>query len=83
MFRERPHIDGSFLADTSDYLPDGKDPKSVITLDWQSDPAMEGKALEFVSTYSKSAIWDLLEQGKVYARTMEKRGDFETLDLVS
>lgn len=83
MFRERPHIDGSFLAGTNDYLPEGKEPKSVIVLDWQRDPEMEGKALEFVSTYSKDAVWDLLEQGKKYGKTMDKRGDFESLDLVS
>jgi hypothetical protein len=78
MFRERPHIDGSFLAGPNDYLPpEGKTPKSIIVLDWQSDPAMEGKALEFVSTYSKDAIWDLLERGKAYAKIMDKRGEFE------
>lgn len=83
MFRERPHIDGSFLAKTEDYLPEGKTPKSVIILDWQSDPAMEGKALEFVSTYSKQAIWDLVELGEKYAKTMDRYGDFESLGRTS
>jgi hypothetical protein len=80
MFRERPHIDGSFLAGISDYLPDEK-PRAVVTLDWQQDPAMEGKALEFVSVMSKDAIWSLLTQGKTYAKLMEKRGNFETLKM--
>lgn len=82
MFREQPHIDGSFLAGTKDYLPEGKEPKSVIVLDWQSDPAMEGKAFEFVSTYSKDAIWDLVDLGKKYAKIMDSRGDFDSLDKV-
>lgn len=44
---------------------------------------MEGKALEFVSTYSKDAIWDLLKQGKAHAKIMDKKGDFESLNKVS
>ena len=83
MFRERPHIDGSFLAGPNDYIPEGNKPKSVIVLSWQSDPAMEGKALEFVSTYSRDAIWDLLEQGKKYAKIMDERGDFKSLGRLS
>jgi hypothetical protein len=82
MFRERPHIDGSFLAGTRDYLPD-ENPRAIVTLDWQQDPAMEGKALEFVSVMSKDAIWSLLTQGKAYAKVMEKRGDFETLEMAN
>jgi hypothetical protein len=80
MFRERPHIDGSFLAGVRDYLPEEK-PRAIVTLDWQQDPAMEGKLLEFVSVMSKDAIWSLLAQGKTYAKVMDKRGDFETLEM--
>lgn len=80
MFRERPHIDGSFLAGVRDYLPEKK-PRAIVTLDWQQDPAMKGKLLEFVSVMSKDEIWSLLAQGKTYAKVMDKRGDFETLEM--
>lgn len=57
MFRERPHIDGSFLAGSDDYLPEGKTPKDVIFLDWQSDPgASERNLLHSADLYSKSRI---------------------------
>lgn len=82
MFRESPHIDGSFLATEKDYMPD-EAPSSVIVLNWSSDPAMEGKALEFVSVISKESIWALLEQGKAFAQVMEQRGDFDCLETTN
>ena len=78
MFRERPHIDGSFLARIRDYVPDDKE-RPILVLSHNQDPAMEGKALQFVSTVSKDSIWALLERGKTYAKTMETRGDFNVL----
>ena len=81
MFRERPHIDGSFLAGMNDYIPEVK-PRAIVILDWQQDPAMKGRLLEFASVMSRNEIWSLLAQGKMYAKVMDKRGDFETLEMV-
>ena len=40
---------------------------------------MEGRASEFIKVVSKQAIWDILEQGKRYAKVMEENGDFDIL----
>jgi hypothetical protein len=79
-FRNKHHIDGSFLATHKDYVPPERD-KQPIILSWQQDPAMEGRALEFVQALSKDSIWSILEQGKKYARQMDKEGRFESLLL--
>ena len=50
-----------------------------LILDYNSDPAMEGRASEFIKVVSKQAIWDILEQGKRYAKVMEENGDFDIL----
>ena len=85
-YRGQPHIDGSFLAQPSDYLPASSLPQQQsqhsnkpLILDYNSDPAMEGRASEFIKVVSKQAIWDVLEQGKRYAKVMDERGDFDIL----
>jgi len=87
-YRGKPHIDGSFLAQPSDYLPvsslsqqqdTSQQKNKPLILDYNSDPAMEGRASEFIKVVSKQAIWDILEQGKRCAKVMEESGDFDIL----
>ena len=85
LYRDEAHIDGSFLATLSDYHPMAalslKDEgKNVLVLDWQKDPFFDNRKLgDFVKALSPEGIWDLLEQGRKYAASMEKNGDFSQL----
>ena len=45
-------------------------------LDYNSDPAMEGRASEFIKVVLNKL---LLEQGKRYAKVMEENGDFDNI----
>jgi len=38
---------------------------------------------EFVELLSKDGIWDMVEQGKLYAKIMEERGEFASLTRIS
>ena len=87
-YRGKPHIDGSFLSQPSDYLPSSsylqqqqkeQQRNKPLILDYNSDLAMEGRASEFIKVVSKQAIWDILEQGERYAKVMEESGDFDIL----
>ena len=40
---------------------------------------MKNNAADFVKVVSKQAIWDILEQGKRYAKIMERNGEFDIL----
>jgi len=76
-FRGASCIDGSFLSAQDDY---GIGPtENVVSFDFQQDPAMKGRQLEFVKTMSKDAIRNLLEAGKQYGAVMEAEGAFEVL----
>lgn len=75
-FRNGPHIDGSFLAELSDYHIG----ENSVVLDWQADPIFSNKSLgDAVSALSESSIWDLLESGRKCALKMEKNGSFDFL----
>lgn len=78
-FRNMPHIDGSFLAKSEDYLST-ENGESNIIFDWKSDHKMANKSLlDSVNALSKQGIWDLFEQGRTYCEKMEQRGDFRNL----
>eukprot|EP00580_Thalassiosira_gravida_P010147 CAMPEP_0201639706 /NCGR_PEP_ID=MMETSP0493-20130528/20160_1 /ASSEMBLY_ACC=CAM_ASM_000838 /TAXON_ID=420259 /ORGANISM="Thalassiosira gravida, Strain GMp14c1" /LENGTH=108 /DNA_ID=CAMNT_0048113191 /DNA_START=78 /DNA_END=404 /DNA_ORIENTATION=- len=86
-FRGKPHIDGSFLAQPSDYVSspelynnndEQKKPAQLI-LDYQRDPIMKDRSSEFVKLLSKQGIWDILEQGKKHAKIIEREGEFDFL----
>jgi len=89
-FRGKPHIDGSFMAQPTDYhqlfIPsscssvDAQINKNIIFLDWKKDPILSDRNLaDAVAVISKQGIWDLLDRGRSYASSMEKRGDFDLL----
>lgn len=83
-YRGKPHIDGSFLAQPSDYFcertysPSEQQPNRLI-LDFKRDPIMKDRATEFIKLVSAQGIWDILEQGKKHAKIMDQRGEFDML----
>jgi len=75
-FRNAPHIDGSFMANLSDYHLS----EDSVVLNWQADPFLSDRTLgDAVNALSEEGIWDLLEKGRTFAVGMEKRGDFAFL----
>jgi len=78
-FRGKPHIDGSFLSQSSDYFPEEYSEKPKLILDYQRDPIMKDRASEFIKVVSKQTIWDILEQGKRHAKIMDGKGEFDHL----
>mmetsp|Transcript_23106 Transcript_23106/g.64063 ORF Transcript_23106/g.64063 Transcript_23106/m.64063 type:complete len:329 (-) Transcript_23106:753-1739(-) len=83
-FRDRPHIDGSFLSKDVDYIPDydeqNKIENDTIILDWSKDPAMSSKGgIDIVEALSPDGIYGLIEKGKLYGKIMEQQGAFESL----
>jgi hypothetical protein len=78
-FRGRPHIDGSFLTQPSDYVSEDRSENPTLVLDFKRDPVMKDHASEFVKLVSEQTIWDILEQGKSHAKIMERNGEFDLL----
>ena len=83
-FRGKPHIDGSFLAQSTDYLCEIKYPTSSLeqprlVLDYKRDPVMKDRSSEFIKLVSEQGIWDILEQGKKHAKVMDQNGEFDVL----
>jgi hypothetical protein len=80
-FRNQPHIDGSFLSKSRDYIPHDREQKpTTILLDWKKDPHMSSKGgLDIVEALSPDGIWGLLERGKLYGKVMEEQGVFDSL----
>lgn len=76
-FRGKPHIDGSFLSEPSDYFAQEYSEQPKLILDFKRDPVMKDRASEFIKVVSKQTIWDILEQGKKHARVMEQKGEFD------
>jgi hypothetical protein len=83
-FRQKPHIDGSFLSNESHYLPKQNggvpDRKKSIVLDFKEDPAMQSRGgFDIVEALSPKGIYGLLDQGKSFAKYMEEKGQFQHL----
>lgn len=81
-FRDKPHVDGSFLSKDYHYVPleSRASQRAIVTLDWTEDEGMATEFGDFVKLVSKEGIWGMLEQGKSYAaNVMEPRGDFRLL----
>ena len=90
-FRSKRYIDGSVFAKNHHYLgrerkdfTEGTNNKNIIAIDWKRDPMMRTKSWgEFVELLSKDGIWDMVEQGKFYAKIMEEQGEFASLTKIS
>jgi hypothetical protein len=67
------------LSKREHYLPESEESLADIWLNWNADPVVSKRSLEFVKALRKDDIWGLLEQGKKYAQVMEERGDFKLI----
>lgn len=82
-FRNRPHIDGSFLAKAGDYVMPNRKSSSIVRVDWNKDPEFQdGEFFDFVKVISPEGIWQIFEKGKEYAKAMEARGRYKNLPKV-
>jgi hypothetical protein len=73
-FRDRPYIDGSFLAQSNDYVTP-KQSSNVLVLDYNQDPLYQSTSfLSFIEAVNPDGIYKLLEDGKRYASGLEERG---------
>jgi hypothetical protein len=80
-YRDRPHIDGSFLSKPTDYVPHPPAAKPpTLVLDGKDDPFFVNKnPLDFVEALTPEGIYGLLAKGKKYAAGMEEKGLFDNL----
>jgi hypothetical protein len=77
-FRNVPCIDGSFLSKLSDFHVTTED--RLIVPSFHKDPAMANVSIfDFVNSVSPDAIFELMEKGKSYAKTMDDSGKFKYL----
>ena len=80
MFAKNRHFLGRERKDSTD----GTNNKHIIAIDWKRDPMMRTKSWgEFVELLSKDDVWDMVEQGKFYAKIMEEQGEFACLTKIS
>lgn len=80
-FREKPFIDGSFLAREEDYHPTQSiRSKNSLFVDYRLDPTYQSQSLlSFIEAVNPDAIFNMLEDGKRYAKIMEEKGSFAQL----
>jgi Patatin-like phospholipase len=84
-FRDLPCIDGSFLARDQDYHPyQPSRSRNTLVLDYRQDPRYQSQSLlSFIEAVNPSAIYDMLEDGKRYAKIMEEKGMFANLKKIA
>jgi predicted acylesterase/phospholipase RssA len=81
-FRDRPYIDGSFLAQSNDYVTK-KSSSNVLVLDYNQDPLYQSTSfLSFIEAVNPDGIYKILEDGKRYASGLEERGMLSMLPKV-
>ncbi|GAX20292.1 hypothetical protein FisN_6Hh243 [Fistulifera solaris] len=74
-FRNRRHIDGSFLSKSSDYRSHQDDDVREIIIHHSLDPKYQKRRMfDFVDALSPSGIYDMLEDGKCYAKSLHEAG---------
>ena len=77
-FRAAPHMDGYFLSGARDYASD--DNSKMLLLGYMFDAKYKEKSLlNAVEALSPDGIYQLLEDGKQYAKQMEEQGKFDCL----
>ena len=84
-FRGRPYIDGSFLAKAPEdyHNVNAATSPSIIVLDYRDDATYQGKSLfSFVEAVKPSGIYQLIEDGKRYAKRQEEQGLFASLSKI-
>jgi Patatin-like phospholipase len=87
-FRNRRYIDGSFLAKSEDYhptptvlqQPQQKSSPSTLILGHNMDPRYKTMSMfSFVEAASPDGIYKMLEDGKLYAKSLEEQGKLDFL----
>jgi hypothetical protein len=83
-FRNRPHLDGSFLASDSDYYTARQSSASTmpptLILGHSQDPNYKSRGLfAFVQAISPDGIRGMLQDGKRYAQYMDETGQLSAL----
>jgi hypothetical protein len=78
-FRNRPHLDGSFLASDSDYYTarqsSARTMPPTLILGHSQDPNYKSRGLfDIVEAMSPDGIWGMLQDGKRYAQYMDETG---------
>jgi predicted acylesterase/phospholipase RssA len=77
-FREKRYIDGSFLAQPCHYVPDER--QDALVLNYADDPAYQGTGLlDFVEAVNPEGIYNILRDGKRFAKHLEEQGAFQIL----
>lgn len=80
-YRNKPHIDGSFLSRPMNYFPEAHG-DSLIVLDFQNDPLFAKRKKGFVKLTSEEGILSLVDRGKEYVEIMNEQGAFDRLPRV-
>lgn len=76
-FRNRRHIDGSFLSKPSDYRSSKKHVREII-VHHSRDPKYKDRGMfDFVDALSPDGIYGMLEDGKRYAKSLNEAGLLE------
>jgi len=83
-FRNRPHIDGSFLSRSQDYMHWQSatnmvsfEPPPIFVLNHSQDPMYQSAGLfRFIEALSPSGIYGMLDDGKRYAKFLEENNQF-------
>ena len=82
-FRGTPCIDGSFLSSPCDYEPTDKN-RDTIRLSHRLDEKYGSQSLlTFVKAISTDGIYEMIEDGKKYAKRMEEQGKLSAFPLLS
>jgi hypothetical protein len=79
-YRDMRCIDGSFLTRDRDYMQPGDSSAHYIILDHVLDVKHNQKGfLDVIKALSPDGIYQLIEDGKEYAKELEERGEFALL----
>ena len=82
-FRGTPCIDGSFLSNPTNYEPVDKN-RNTIQLSHRFDETYNSQSLlTFVKAINPDGIYDMIDDGKRYAKMIEEQGKLSTLPLLS
>lgn len=79
-YHGKSYIDGALFATDDDFLDDDSN-APVLKIDYEDDPAMQGKSLlDCVRVPSKKQIWEMYDTGREFAKQLHKSGDLDHLN---
>ena len=72
-FRSGPYVDGSFLSNQADYEPTNN--RETLYLSHRNDERYRAKGLlSFVNAVNPEGIYEMIEDGKAYAKILDEQG---------